>query len=125
MSTKNEQTAAPQVDHRQLLTEKVAQPAFFQKLASHGIVPQTIEEAQALLDMGARAIEHIQQGQAKVAAAQTSLIMRAHQGLQDLSRPNVDPADAAAVKIASQLVKNDPGLIQSAVAMQRASVAVA
>lgn len=126
MSTKTEPQAAPQVDHQQLLIQKVAQPAFFAKLAQdHGIVPQSVEEAQALLNIGDAMFNNYNQNQAKQAAARGSLILKAHQGLMDHGQAAVDGADTGAVKFASQILQNDPGLIQSALHVQRETLSPA
>lgn len=121
MSTQPEHVDPAVAAHENLIA-KVAQPVFFQKLASHGIVPNTQEEAQALLNMGANLFDRHSQAQAKSASTRTNLIMRAHQGLNDIGKSASDASDQSAVYMANLLISQDPDLIKSAIAVQRALI---
>jgi len=112
-------------DPQQHLAVSVAQPAFFHKLASHGFTPSTNEEAQAMLEIGVTLLNQHSQNQAKVAQAKSSMVLRAHQGLQEhlSGAPAKDVSDAEAVKLASMFMQHDATIINSALATQRALIA--
>jgi hypothetical protein len=65
----------------QLLFNQVHAPVFFEKLAAHGIEPQSPEEMDALLEMGTSLMFAEQTNQQKQAAARGSFIIEARDSL--------------------------------------------
>jgi hypothetical protein len=65
----------------QLLFNQVHAPVFFEKLAAHGIEPQSPEEMEALLEMGTSLMFTHQADQQKQAAARGSFIIEARDSL--------------------------------------------
>jgi len=67
-SKKSTMTQLTKEAGQQLLTREVYAPVFFQKLAAHGIVPQSEPEAQELLSLATDLRVHYEQHQQKTAS---------------------------------------------------------
>lgn len=87
------------------LTEQVHLPVFFQKLAAHGITPNTQTEAAQLVELGAMLSHAEAAGQYKTAAAATQEAENPFlKYAANMISPNVGPAPA---ELAAAAVQND------------------
>jgi hypothetical protein len=112
--------ASEQQAARDHIFATVAQPAFFQKLASHGVPVEKMSSADRgkLLQIGDMLFQQHVTEQTKQAAARGSLLDEAYAGLFEAvgQQSQVDEAE----KFAAQAIKADPKLIKSAAAIQQA-----
>jgi len=72
------------------MLDRIHVPAFFEKLAAHGVEPRNDAEAKQLLQLGAVLAEAAQQGQVKQASAENPFLTDMLQRFAPQSAPNVD-----------------------------------
>ncbi len=98
-----------------ILSERVFVPAFFEKLASYGIAPQSAKEAEDMLRLADK-LQYVDRAHAKQAGV-GSLVERASRQLDEVL--GLQP-DAPAVKAAAASLVNDPLLRDAALLRQDA-----
>lgn len=106
------QQTADEQEAYNLLYNEIHAPIFFEKLAERGIVPQTEQEVDALLNMGASLMQSQAVARQKQAQAQGSFILKAAESLDaalaDRGLASQAPAVEAVIKRASYtLAKNE------------------
>lgn len=96
MSQPSAAQAMNQVDGQNYLTSNVYIPAFFNKLAAYGIVPENEQQANELLDMGVKLFNCGVQEQVKTADSRLSFLQQANRTIDDLAsqRYGVTPQGA-------------------------------
>jgi hypothetical protein len=106
-----------------LLFDQIHAPVFFEKLAEHGIEPQTEEEVNALLKMGADLMRSQALERQKQAQAQGSFILKAAQSLNGaLAERGLAPRQPdqveGVIKAAAYNVAKDERVQKAALAYQ-------
>jgi hypothetical protein len=110
-------------DAYRTLFDEIHAPVFFEKLAEHGIEPQSETEMAALLDMGAKLMLSQRAAQVKQAQAQGSFVLQAHESLnvalaeRGLAPPPVAASDGV-IKQAAARVASEGRFQQAALAYQ-------
>lgn len=119
--------ATPQLDVNQAhgnIFDQVTVPALFAKLASYGIQPQTMQDAQALLDIGHNLMQRERIESVKAARTSGNFYQKLANELTGRTTPDgfVEPDPRYVAQVVSGYM-NDPALVKSALVMQDAALA--
>jgi hypothetical protein len=118
----NQATPEEQEAYR-LLFDQIHAPVFFEKLAEIGVEPQSEQEMNALLKMGADLMRSETTARQKQAADRGSFILQASQSLEAAlaDRGLAPPPDAefdGVVKAAAYQIARDPSVQRATLAYQ-------
>jgi hypothetical protein len=123
MATNPVEATQDEQDAYRLLFDQIHAPVFFEKLAERGIEPESEQEIQALLEMGANLMRSQAAERQKQASAQGSFIVKAAQSLnvaladRGLAPPPSESVDRV-IKAASYRVAQDPSVQAAAIKYQ-------
>jgi hypothetical protein len=121
----NQMDATPEEQQAyRLLYDQIHAPVFFEKLAERGVEPQSEQEVQALLMMGANLMQtQTLERQKRASSQEGSFILKAAQSLDaalresGLALPSSTAVDQV-IKSASYQVAKDPAVQQAAITYQ-------
>lgn len=99
---------------RQVVIDKIHSRAFFHKLAEFGIRPESDDDVNTLLHIGAKAAEHMAYAEAQQPQQSQSQFAKAAAALDNLSGQPTTPAEEDQIKEAAATLAADPEIYAAA-----------